>query len=168
MHKRNAEDYSEFVDDSREMNCDEMSILLVEDDSNDVLLMKHAMERNGIRSPLQVVSDGEEALQYLQHSGLYSDRSRFPFPSVILMDLKMPRSSGFEVLRWLKQHTQCPAVPTIVFSASRIESDVMEAYRLGATSYFVKPIDFTDLQELVRLMHDYWSRAERPRTPVEC
>lgn len=156
------------MDDSRELSCDEMSILLVEDDSNDVLLMKHALEKNGIRSPLQVVGDGEEAVSYLQHSGLYSDRTRFPFPSVILMDLKMPRSSGLEVLRWLKQHNRCPAVPTIVLSASRIESDVAEAYRLGATSYFVKPIDFYDLLELVRLMHEYWKRAERPRISPDC
>ena len=79
-----------------------MSILLVEDDTNDVLLMKHALEKNGIRSPLQVVGDGEEAVSYLQHSGLYSDRTRLPFPRVILMDLKMHRSSGllFPLLVW--------------------------------------------------------------------
>ncbi|HLP78023.1 MAG TPA: response regulator [Candidatus Paceibacterota bacterium] len=150
-----------------EVACD-LNILLVEDDSNDVFLMKHALEKNGIRSPLQVVSDGEEALNYLEHSGSYSDRVRYPFPGVILMDLKLPRASGLDVLRWLRRHGHCPAVPTIILSASRIDSDVAEAYRLGATSYFVKPSDFGDLLELVKLMHDYWRRAERPLIPLDC
>jgi CheY-like chemotaxis protein len=148
-------------------DCD-LRILLVEDDANDVFLMQRALEKNGIRSPLQIVNDGQEALDYLQHTGEFSDRTRFPFPSVILMDLKMPRSSGLEVLRWLRDNPVCPSIPAIVFSASRVESDVSEAYKLGATSYFVKPVDFNDLLELVRLMHDYWRRAERPRIPETC
>jgi CheY-like chemotaxis protein len=148
-----------------ETPCCELNILLVEDDSNDVLLMKRALEKNGLHSPVYVVGDGEQALAYLQHSGTFSDRSQFPFPDVILMDLKLPRVSGLEVLRWLHDHPQCPAVPTIVLSASRIEEDVSEAYRLGANSYFVKPTDFEELEKLVSLMHNYWRRAERPLVP---
>ena len=147
--------------------CD-LDILLVEDDENDIFLMQRALENNGIHARVQVVNDGQEALDYLRHSGRYEDRMRYPFPGVILMDLKMPRVSGLEVLRWLHGHPQCPAVPTIVFSASRMDADVREAYRLGATSYFVKPTDFQELQELVRLMHDYWRRAERPPVPANC
>lgn len=148
-------------------SCD-IDILLIEDDENDVLLMQRALSKNGIRNRLQIVNDGEQALDYLQHRGMFVDRLRYPFPNVILMDLKMPRVGGLEILRWLSEHKECPAVPTIVFSASRIESDVTEAYRLGATSYFVKPTEFTELLKLVNLMHEYWSRAERPRIPPGC
>lgn len=151
-----------------ETPCCELSILLVEDDSNDVLLMKRALEKNGLHSPLHVVGDGEEALHYLQHTGPFVDLLSHPFPDVILMDLKLPRINGLEVLHWLHEHPECPAVPTIVFSASRIDSDVKEAYRLGANTYFVKPANFDELLELVRLMHEYWRRAERPTVAANC
>lgn len=147
--------------------CD-LSILLVEDDPNDVLLMQRALEKNGINTPVQVVSDGEEALDYLRRFGQYGDRRRFPFPGVILMDLKMPKTNGLEVLRWIQANSRCAAVPTIVFSASRIDSDVAEAYRLGATSYFVKPTEFQQLLELIHILHEYWKRAERPVPPPDC
>jgi CheY-like chemotaxis protein len=147
--------------------CD-LSILLVEDDPNDVLLMQRALERNGINTPVHVVSDGEEALDYLRHMGRFEDRVLFPFPGVILMDLKMPKTSGLEVLRWMHENSRCTSVPTIVFSASRIDSDVEEAYRLGATSYFVKPTEFHQLLDLIRILHEYWKRAERPVPLPDC
>jgi CheY-like chemotaxis protein len=143
-------------------------ILLIEDDDNDVLLFRHALEKNNITAPLFVVPDGEEALQYLGRAGRYSDRGRYPFPGVILIDLKMPRIGGLEVLRWLRKHPECAVIPTIVLSASRIPEDVQEAYRLGANSYFVKPIEFEELGGLIRLMHAYWNRAERPSVPENC
>jgi CheY-like chemotaxis protein len=114
------------------------------------------------------VHDGAEALHYLQRAGEYANRSEHPFPNVIVIDLKMPRLSGLEVLRWLHDHPECPAVPTIVFSASRMDKDVKEAYRLGATSYFVKPNHFSELIDLVGIMYHYWQRAERPPVPENC
>src|SRR5215211_1970791 len=116
-----------------------MNILLVEDDANDVMLMQLALTRTGRNTQLEVVRDGEEALHYLQRSGEFADRASHPYPNVIVIDLKMPRVDGLEVLRWLHEHPECPAIPTIVFSASRLDQDVREAYRLGASSYFVKP-----------------------------
>src|SRR4051812_25720856 len=98
--------------------------------------MRTAMARTGVNTQLEVVPDGAEALHYLQRAGEYANRHAHPYPSVIVIDLKMPRVNGLEVLRWLHDHPECPAIPTIVFSASRLDQDVAEAYRLGATSYF--------------------------------
>jgi two-component system response regulator len=145
-----------------------LNILLVEDDANDVRLMVQALARNGIAPHLEVVNDGEEALHYLQHWGEFSNRMEHPFPDVIFIDLKMPRVGGLEVLRWLHNNPACPVVPTIIFSASRMDDDIKEAYRLGASSYFVKPTEFEELQYLVKIMYEYWHRAEHPPLPVGC
>jgi CheY-like chemotaxis protein len=145
-----------------------MHVLLVEDDANDVMLMRTALTRTGLNTQLEVVHDGEQALHYLQRSGEYANRRGHPYPSVIVIDLKMPRVNGLEVLRWLHDHPECPAIPTIVFSASRMDQDVQEAYRLGASSYFVKPTGFQELLELVKIMYSYWERAERPPVPDDC
>jgi CheY-like chemotaxis protein len=140
----------------------------VEDDVNDVKLLRQALARNGISPHLEVVTDGEEALHYLQHEGEFSNRLEHPFPDVIFIDLKMPRLGGLDVLRWLHDNPNCQVVPTIVFSASRMDDDIKEAYRLGASSYFVKPTQFEDLQNLVKIMYDYWQHAEHPPVPVNC
>jgi CheY-like chemotaxis protein len=143
-----------------------LNILLVEDDANDVMLLRQALARNGISPHLEVVNDGEEALDYLQHSGEFSNCVQHPVPDVIFIDLKMPRMGGFEVLRWLHENPGCPIVPAIVFSASRLDDDIKEAYRLGASSYFVKPTEFEELQYLVKILYEYWRRAEHPALSV--
>ncbi|MFN7138941.1 MAG: response regulator [Limisphaerales bacterium] len=138
------------------------TILIAEDDENDVLLLKRAFQKNGIAARIVIVSDGEQALNYLQGKGEYCDRSSHPFPSLILTDLKMPKRNGFEILDWLNKHPECSVIPTIVLTSSPSEEDISKAYRLGANSYFVKPPDFDQLQGLIKEICHYWSLTRRP------
>src|SRR5215470_3450519 len=132
------------------------TILYVEDDSNDVLLFKHAIERVGAICNLQVFTDSEEATGYLKGAGGFSDRARFPMPDVVLLDLKMPRINGFEFLAWMRENEHWRCLPVVVLSSSNHAADMRRAYALGANSYLVKPIDFVALVELVKSLHQYW------------
>ncbi|PYX65955.1 MAG: response regulator, partial [Acidobacteria bacterium] len=95
----------------------------------------------------------------------YSDRAKYPFPGVIISDVKMPRRDGLEVIEWVRSHPCCSVIPIVMLSGSRIEHDVVSAYKLGANSYFTKPTTLDELAELIRLAFDYWSRCERPPQP---
>lgn len=139
------------------------TILVAEDDENDVLLLKRAFVKSGFSGKFVIVADGEEALEYLQGTGNYIDRQRHPFPSLILTDLKMPKRNGFEILSWLLQHPEWSLIPSIVLTSSPTEEDINKAYRLGANSYFVKPPDIEQLQNLVKDICHYWSVCKRPR-----
>lgn len=141
------------------------TILLAEDDPNDALLIKRAFAKSGINSAVQIVPDGEEAIAYLSGNGKYADRQTFPFPDFFITDLKMPRKSGFDVLHWIQSHEDCCIVPIIVLSSSRQEEDIRRAYRLNANSYFTKPADFSELQNVLRKMYDYWLSCEKPQVP---
>src|SRR5258708_6317532 len=110
------------------------------------MLLRLALNRCGIKNPVQIVTDGQEAIEYLQGAGKYHDRSQYPFPSVIFTDLKMPRVGGFEILEWLRAHPECSVIPVIILSASRLEADVQRAYQLGGNAYLVKPSKLEDLE----------------------
>jgi len=140
------------------------TILIVEDDPNDVLFLKRALKKNGIENPVCTLPDGEEAIAYLCGKGKYADRMAHPFPRVIILDLKMPRKSGLEVLEWLKEHPQYRVIPTIVLTSSKLNEDVAQAYGLGANSYMVKPSNFDDLQAMMKTAHEYWSLCLKPET----
>ncbi|MDB6022215.1 MAG: response regulator receiver protein [Pedosphaera sp.] len=142
-----------------------LPILLIEDSENDIMLVKLALKRAGVKNPVQAAHDGQEAIDYLQGSGPFADRSKFPFPDVIVSDLKMPRMGGFEVLEWLRQHPECTVIPFIVLSASKQEADIQRAYGLGANSYMVKPASLNELQRMVKLACDYWCICEKPEYP---
>ena len=129
---------------------------MIEDDPNDVLLIRRALIKCEIRHPVHVVENGEKAMAYLTGAGGYSDRASFPLPGLILTDLKMPRMNGIELLRWLKGHADYKVIPTIVLTSSMESSDIRQAYLLGANSYLVKPANFEDLRILVRTVFDYW------------
>ena len=141
---------------------DNFTILIAEDDPNDVMLLELAIRKNGITNPVKVVRDGEEAIEYLEGKGQYKDRERFPFPSVIISDVKMPRRNGLEVVEWVRRHPTCSIIPIVMLSGSRIQNDVLSAYRLGANSYFTKPSTLHELSELLKLSFEYWTRSERP------
>lgn len=143
----------------------EITILIAEDDPNDVMLLELAIRKNGITSPVRVVRDGEEAVEYLEGKGEYSNRRKFPLPSVIITDVKMPRRSGLEVVEWVRRHPQYGIIPVLMLSGSRIENDVVNAYRLGANTYFSKPSTLDELTQLIGLAHQYWSRSEHPPRP---
>ncbi|MDB6016031.1 MAG: CheY-like response regulator receiver domain protein [Pedosphaera sp.] len=145
-----------------------LTILIVEDNSNDVLLLQKALTKAGITNPVRVVEDGVDAINYLRGADKFKDRAEFPFPSVIFTDLKMPRMGGFEVLEWLRSHPECSVLPVIVFTNSRIDEDIRRAYQLGANSYIVKPQEFEKFVELLRVTYEYWSWCEKPFVPPNC
>ncbi len=145
-----------------------LTVLIVEDLPDDVLLLRKAMTRSGITNPIQVVEDGREAIAYLQGEGKYANRMQYPFPSVIFTDLKMPRMSGFEVLEWLRQHPDCSVIPVIILTASRQDEDVKRAYLMGANAYLVKPTSLADLESMVKTAYDFWAWCEKPHVSGNC
>lgn len=150
------------------MKWERLIILLVEDEENDVYFMERATAETGGGHQIHPVRDGREALSYLCGEGEFEDRVKFPLPNVIITDLKMPFMGGFELLKWLREHPECSVIPTIVFSSSRREEDVREAYRLGASSYITKPTSIVELTAIMRSIFEYWSRCERPRISGSC
>lgn len=140
-------------------------ILIAEDDPNDALLLKRAIKRAGVQNPIQIVSDGEETIAYLEGRDPYFDRSKYPFPSFVWLDIKMPKKNGFDVLGWLQAHPKCSIIPCIVWSSSREERDVRVAYRLGANCFFRKPSTNEELERVVKQIFEFWAAAERPNIP---
>jgi CheY-like chemotaxis protein len=138
-------------------------VLIAEDNSEDMLLLKKALEKAGVKAQTQFVRDGEEVLLYLQGLGVYSNRDAYPIPNMIILDIKMPKRSGLEVLQWLSEHREFAVVPTVVLSSSNLESDVRKAYHLGANTYFVKPSSFDELVNTVKALQLYWAKAQKVR-----
>ena len=144
-------------------------LLIAEDNPDDALLLRRALSQAGVKARLKFVADGEEMLFYLQGAGAYSDRSRHPLPSAIIMDLKMPRKTGLEVLEWIAANPQVAVVPTVILSSSSMPEDVRKAYRLGANTYFVKPTTYDELVSTMETLQKYWVSAARlsPHTKTE-
>lgn len=138
------------------------TILLVEDEENDIFFMKRAMKKEGVTEPLQVARDGREAVRYLEGTGSYSDRVRFPLPTLVLLDLKLPHLRGFEVLRWIRSQPELRTTIVIIFTSSKLQSDINEAYRLGANAYLVKPPTPDGLCETARAFRDFWMCLNQP------
>lgn len=132
------------------------TFLLVEDDPNDVTLIRRAFRKCGIATALQVVSDGDAAIAYLSGQGAFADRDQYPLPVLVLLDLKLPRTSGLEVLAWRREQEGLRRIPVVVLTSSRLAPDVNSAYDLGANSYLVKPVSPEGLQEIVRALNLYW------------
>ena len=143
------------------------TVLFVEDDPNDVALTQRAFEQAGFVNPLHVVADGEQAIGYLAGEGRYADRARYPLPILILLDLKLPRVSGFEVLTWLREAPGVRRLPVVVLTSSGQSPDISRAYDVGANSYLVKPVGFERLQELVRTLGLYWIMTNHGPAIVE-
>jgi CheY-like chemotaxis protein len=139
------------------MDNSTFAVLLVEDDLNDVFLVKRAFKSAHIPNPLQIVTDGEEAINYLRGDGKYADRRAYPLPKLIVMDIKMPRRSGFEVLEWVK-HDGRPLkrIPIVIVSSSSEPSDINRAYELGANAYMIKPMDYRAVEHLFESITRYW------------
>ncbi len=137
-------------------------ILLVEDDANDVLLIRHAFRKAEVVVTVQIASDGDQAVAYLYGEGEYADRSRYPLPGLVLLDVKLPRRSGHEVLEWMRAKPVLRRIPVVVLTSSDVPDDRNRAYDLGASSYLVKPSGTSDRNEMVRLMGLYWFGLNRP------
>lgn len=136
-------------------------ILVAEDDDDYVVLLKKVFAKAHVPNPVHVVRDGDEAIAYLKGEGQYSDRDEYPLPDVFLLDLKMPRRNGFEVLQWVRAQPGLETLRILVLTSSDQIRDVNEAYRLGANSFLVKPFDFEDFTHLSRLIADFWFKASR-------
>ncbi len=132
------------------------TILLIEDDPNDVILIQRAFKKANLLTPIQVVEDGETALDYLMGKGIFKDRERYPLPDLILLDLKLPRKSGLEVLAWLREQPNLKRLPVVILTASKEAKDINRAYDLGANSYLVKPVSFDALLNMVKTLGLYW------------
>lgn len=132
-------------------------VLLVEDDLNDIFLVKRAFKIAQIENPLQIVTDGQEAINYLKGEGKYADRQTYPLPKLMVMDIKMPRRSGFEVLEWVKgKGGPLRRIPIVIVSSSDNPSDINRAYELGANAYMVKPMEFRAVEHLFNVITQYW------------
>lgn len=138
-------------------------ILLAEDDPNDVFFMQRALAKAGVNVPLQVVKDGQEALDYLAGSGKYNNRVEFPLPSLVLLDLKMPFVSGFDVLAWIRLQPSLKDLPVVILTSSAEERDREKATELGAMAYCIKPPS----RELVRQIADLLSSGKEKAT-ISC
>ena len=131
-------------------------LLYVEDDENDAFLMRHAFTRAGVQHPLTVVSDGQQAVDYLAGAGPFADRDRYPVPGMLLLDLNLPLRSGFEVLEWVRSQPRYSELIVAVLSSSNHAKDIDRANALGASAYFVKPSDVEKRRELVRTLQARW------------
>jgi CheY-like chemotaxis protein len=137
----------------------EVVVLHIDDDPNDTILLQAAARSAKLGFQMHNVEDGEQAIAFLSGAGEYADRNLYPLPSLILLDLKMPRATGFEVLTWIRKHPQLREVPVVVLSGSELQDDVEKAYVGGANSYLVKPIGFEALVNLVSNINSVWLGA---------
>ena len=131
-------------------------ILLAEDSADDALLMRLAFQKTDLSNPLAIVRDGQDAIDYLRGDGPYADRQMHPFPGLLLLDLKMPRMNGFDVLAWLRRHPELDGLSVVVVSTSALESDIQKAMDLGAHEYRVKPTGFDALVAMLQELHARW------------
>jgi len=128
---------------------------LAEDSDNDVFLMQRALKASGIPNPLQVVKDGAEVIAYLSGHNQYQNRSEYPLPAVVLLDLNLPRKNGFELLEWMRAQSTLKRIVVIILTASNRSADADRAYDLGANFYLTKPSKFDDLVKMTKCLHDW-------------
>ncbi|MEX1046538.1 MAG: response regulator [Actinomycetota bacterium] len=139
------------------MRLEPDTILIAEDDPNDALLVQRAFRTARLANPIQVVGDGERAIAYISGVPPYDDREKYPMPMLVLLDLKMPRKGGHEVLEWIRAQPGIKRLPVVVLTSSSEMIDINRAYDLGANSYLVKPVEFEALLEMVKELNLYWA-----------
>lgn len=143
-------------------------ILIAEDNEDHVLLLRRALQRGALLNPVFVVGDGEEAIAYLKGEGKFADRYEYPLPSLLLLDLKMPKKNGFEVLEWIRQQPGLRRLRIVVLTTSDAPQDVDRAYELGANAFMVKPLERKDFLQVTEAIKGYWlwmSAAPDLQTP---
>ena len=138
------------------------TILLVEDNPDDVELTLRALKQYHVQNEIAVVRDGAEALDYLFATGAYADRDKIALPTVVLLDLKLPKIDGLEVLRRLRADKRTMLIPVVVLTSSKEEQDIVNSYRFGANSYVRKPVDFNQFIEAARQLGLYWLVINEP------
>jgi CheY-like chemotaxis protein len=143
------------------IDYDQVEILLAEDNPRDAEMTMRALRKINFLNKVHWVKDGEEALSYLLRTGIYADRAPTTSPKLVLLDIKMPKVDGIEVLRQIKSTEQLQAIPVVVMTSSNEERDVIESYRLGVNSYIVKPVEFASFVETVANIGLYWILTNR-------
>ena len=138
------------------------TILLVEDNPDDVKLTMRAFKRNNMLNPVEVAKDGIEALDFLFARGAYAGRAGIPMPALILLDLQLPRLDGLGVLKAIRADERTRLVPVVILTSSKEEQDLIHGYSFGANSYVRKPVDFAEFLEAVRLLGVYWIMTNQP------
>jgi len=138
------------------------AVLLVEDNADDVELLQRALRKAAVSCPVQVVGDGDAAVDYLEGNGPYADRDAYPYPTLVLLDLKLPRRSGFEILEHVRAHQALKRTIIVVLTGSNQAEDIGRAYARGANSYLVKPIRPAHMERLVERVKEYWLDSNRP------
>jgi CheY-like chemotaxis protein len=154
------------VNESGETSSSKGGLLLVEDNEADVIFFKRAVARVKSDVALDVVMNGVDAVQHLTGSGTFADRQLHPMASLVILDLKLPRMSGLEVLEWMASQPSLRAIHTIVLTSSPEESDIRRAYALGAVCYVVKPVESAALQEVVASILGYWADPGTGQAPL--
>jgi CheY-like chemotaxis protein len=147
------------------MHSSPFTLLHVDDEANDLVLLRNAVEMARLDWRLLRATHGAEAISYLRGDPPFSDRDQHPLPSLILLDLKMPFKSGFEVLQWIRQRPETRWIPVVVFTSSNHQEDVQKAYECGANSFVVKPVSLGELIELLKAIEIYWARFNQPVMP---
>ena len=145
------------------MKAQNPTILIAEDDPNDQMFIERAFRQAGVQAPLHIVDGGFEAIAYMEGRGEYADRNKFPYPTFVMTDLKMPHGDGFTVLENLKNRPEWAIIPVIVFSVSADLDDIKKAYWLGASAFHTKPQEMGAMRTQVKLLYEYWSTAEVPQ-----
>jgi CheY-like chemotaxis protein len=145
------------------------TILQVEDDDNDILFLRAAMQKAAPEIPLQVAIDGKQALDYLQGNGKYANRDQYPIPCLVLLDLRLPRVDGFRVLEWIRQQPQYRALPVVIMTSSNEECDIDRARQLGANAYITKPANPAELVGIIQSLRHYCipGEAAPPEIPQD-
>ena len=144
------------------MNSEELDILLVEDNQDDMALALHALKREKLANNIFVVRDGEDALDFLFCRGAFAHRSFDHPPKLVLLDLKLPKVDGLEVLKQVKSDPRTKAIPVVIMTSSKEERDLVASYHLGANSYIQKPVDFDQFREVVKTVGLYWLVINQP------
>ncbi len=148
------------------MTQDQVEILLVEDNEDDLELALHALQKGNLANRIEIARDGEEALDFLFCRGVYAGRSRTNQPRLVLLDLKLPKVNGLQVLKELKSNPSTKAIPIAVLTASREEQDLIQSYRLGVNSYIQKPVDFEQFCATVKQVSLFWLVVNEPAPPA--
>lgn len=148
------------------MAQEQVEILLAEDNPDDLELTLHALRRGGLANHVEVVRDGEEALEFLFCRGRYEHRRTTNPPRLVLLDLKLPKVDGLQVLQQVKENIKTRAIPVTILTASREEQDLVRSYQLGVNSYIQKPVDFEQFRETVKLASLFWLVVNQPPPPA--
>lgn len=148
------------------MESEGLPLLVVEDNEDDVFILQRAFRQASVKNPVQIVNDGEEAINYLSGVGRFADRAQHPMPFLIFLDLKLPFKGGLEILEWIQQQPFRDDLHVVVLTSSAEDRDVNKAYQLGAAAYFAKPLSAASLRQLITRLNEL-SLSRRPLRPSQ-